>query len=74
MNPRHGPLVWVLLGLLVLMFLGGGAFVGYKLWKRQQNRALAAELQRWEVRKNLPLQTEVPASELEALVEYLRSL
>ncbi|MFC7336490.1 hypothetical protein ACFQY0_04810 [Haloferula chungangensis] len=56
--------LWLWVGVLAV-FLAGGAFVGYKLWKRQKNRA---EAQRWEVTRVFTLTRELNGSQLE---EYL---
>ena len=59
---------WLWLGVLVV-FLAGAAFVGYKLWKRQQYLAVAEEKQRWEVKRAMRLNVPLEGEELDKYVE-----
>lgn len=54
---------------MLVVFLAGSGFVGYKLWKRQKNRALAAEMQRWEVKSVRQLSGEPSQEELAKYLE-----
>jgi len=59
--------LWV--GVLVV-FLAGAGLVAYKLIKRQKDRAASAEMQRWEMKSEMKLNTELSAEELD---RYLAS-
>jgi hypothetical protein len=60
--------LWLWVGVLVA-FLAGSAFVGYKLWKRQQYQAAAAEKQRWEMKSAMRLTTPLEGAELDEYLE-----
>jgi hypothetical protein len=61
--------LWLWVGVLVV-FLAGSSYVGYRLWKRQKNRAMAAEMQRWEMKTELQLNSVLNE---EDLTRYLES-
>lgn len=57
-------MLWIWVGLLVA-FVAGSAFVGYKLVKRQK----AKQMQRWEVKNEMQLSRELSEDELTAYLE-----
>lgn len=62
MKNRVGLWIWI---VVLVGFLGGSAFVGYKLWKREQIRA---EMERWEVKMVVPLPPEAQGGDLEPVL------
>lgn len=60
--------MWLWLAVLV-MFLAGSSYVAYRLWKRQKNRALAAEMQRWELTSAMRLNAPLEGADLDKYVE-----
>ncbi|MEP4078482.1 hypothetical protein [Haloferula sp.] len=54
---------------VLVLFLAGSSFVGYKLWKRQKDRALAAEMHRWELKYVMNLSGELSEEQMAKVLE-----